>query len=311
MSRFKFFRLISRFIPLKTFRAVLEFVKDYFVGLFQRLDDHHIFLSAGGIAYSVLISMIPMVLLIFSFLGNIIDVTSVEVQVNKLIDTIIPYPESATYLKRFILSRIPEVIQYKTIAGYFGAFGLLFTSTWLFSSMRTTLNRIFGVSEEKNALIGLLRDFGMVVLLIVLVFSGTFILPILNILIDSADKIEPLRFLKMSELSDFILGIVTVLIIFVMFFVFYYLIPYEKLGKRVPVISAFWATLLWEVARNIFGYYISNFLIINKVYGAFILIAVVLFWIFYSCTIFIISAEIGQIYRERLIIRGKRKIEET
>ncbi len=91
---------------------------------------------------------------------------------------------------------------------------------------------------------------------------------------------------------------------FGMFFLLYYLIPYEKLKKRVALLSAFWTTLMWEVARNIFGYYIRQFFGSSAIYGAFVLIVVILLWVFYSSCIFIIGAEVGQLYRER---RQKRK----
>ena len=77
------------------------------------------------------------------------------------------------------------------------------------------------------------------------------------------------------------------------------------MGKTVPLVSAFWATVLWELARKVFGYYVSNFLSVNKIYGAFILIAVILFWLFYSSCLFIVGAEIGQLYRERRKNRGE------
>jgi membrane protein len=267
------------------------------------MDEHHVFLSAAAIAFSLVLSMIPMVLMMFAVLGNIIDPVNVEDQVNKLIDTLIPYPQFAEYTKQFIVSRIPEVIEFKTLAGYLGAFGLLFTSTWLFSTMRTVLNKTFGVSEEKSAWIGLLRDFGMVLLLIVFILLATFILPITNIVLNAADEIEVLKTFQISGLADTLFSIISTLIIFLLFLVFYYLIPYEKLGKKVPIVSAFWATVLWEVARSIFGYYVRNFLVLNKVYGAFVLVIVVMFWIFYSSILFIIGAEIGQLYRERKMLR--------
>jgi membrane protein len=247
--------------------------------------------------------MIPMVLLMFAFLGNIIDPVNVEDQVNKLIDTLIPYPQFASYTKKFILSRIPEVIEFKTLAGYLGAVGLLFTSTWLFSTMRTVLNKTYGVSVHKSALIGLLRDFGMVILIIVFILLATFILPITNIILSTADEIEFLQVFQLSTLADTLFSVISTLIIFLLFLVLYYLIPYEKLGKKIPIVSALWATILWEVARNIFGYYVKNFLVINNVYGAFVLIIVIMFWLFYSSILFIIGAEIGQLYRERKKLR--------
>jgi membrane protein len=177
MSRFKLLKIISKYISAYRYRKFVDFLKHYIGKLLHRIDEHHLFLSGGGIAFSLLLSLIPFFLLVFAILGNILSQGLIESQIIKVIDTIIPYPEYATYTKKVILSRIPEVIEYKTLAGYLGAFGLLFTSTWLFSSMRTSLNKIFGVSEEKSAFIGLLRDFGMVLLLIVFVLLSTIVFP--------------------------------------------------------------------------------------------------------------------------------------
>ena len=303
MLKFKFFRWITNYLSVRTLKKIFQFLDHYFKGMFHRMDKHHVFLSAAAIAFSLVLSMIPMVLMMFAVLGNIIDPLNVEAQVNKLIDTLLPYPQFADYTKQFIISRIPEVIEFKTLAGFLGAFGLLFTSTWLFSTMRTVLNKTYGVSEEKSAWIGLLRDFGMVLLLIVFILLATFILPITNIILNAADEIEVLKVFQISGLADTLFSIISTFIIFLLFLVFYYLIPYEKLGKKVPIVSAFWATVLWEVARSIFGYYVRNFLVLNKVYGAFVLVIVVMFWIFYSSILFIIGAEIGQLYRERKMLR--------
>ncbi len=300
MSRFRIFRHISKYMSPGALRKVICFFGHYFGKLFKRADQHHIFLSGAGIAFSLLISLVPFILLALSILGNIINTETVEEQIKIAIDTIIPYPEYASYVRSSIMKRIPQVVQYKTVAGYIGAFGLLFTSTWLFSSMRSVLNNIFGYSEHRGALHALLRDFGMVLLLIVFILLSTFILPTLNVLIEAADKVELLGFLRISQFTDSILSLVSVVIMFLMFFIFYKLIPYASLGKRVPLVSAFWATLLWEVARRMFGYYVYDFLSANKVYGAFIIIVVVLFWIFYSSCLFILGAEIGQLYREKL-----------
>ncbi|MBL1214415.1 MAG: YihY/virulence factor BrkB family protein [Ignavibacteriae bacterium] len=305
--KFKFFRWVTKFFPVSVLKRVFGFFDHYFIGMAQRIDKNHVFLSAAAIAFSLVLSMIPMVLMMFAVLGNIIEPGNVEDQVNKLIDTLIPYPQFAAYTKKFILSRIPEVIEFKTLAGYLGAFGLLFTSTWLFSTMRTVLNKTFGVSEEKSAWIGLLRDFGMVLLLIIFILLSTFILPISNIIISAADEIEVLKVFQISGLADTLFSILSPIIIFLLFLVFYYLIPYEKLGRKVPIVSAFWATVLWEAARSIFGYYVRNFLVLNKVYGAFVLIIVVMFWIFYSSILFIIGAEIGQLFRERRMLRAAEK----
>ncbi|MBU1097331.1 MAG: hypothetical protein CVV23_09400 [Ignavibacteriae bacterium HGW-Ignavibacteriae-2] len=299
MSKFKFLRVISSYISVNSFRRVMNFLKYYLGGLYKRTDKHHIFLAGAGIAFSLILSLVPFILLALAILGNIINTATVEIQITKIIETIIPYPEYATFTKSAIMKRIPDVIEYKNLAGYVGALGLLFTSTWLFSSMRTVLNNIFGSSDEKGAIHALFRDFGMVLLVIVFILLSTFILPLINVFFDAAEKIDYLVFFRIDDLTDIILSTVSILLIFAMFYVFYRLIPYADLGSKIPIISALWATVLWELARRLFGYYVYQFLSQNRVYGAFIIIVVILFWLFYSSCLFILGAEIGQLYRER------------
>jgi len=279
MIRYKIFKKVGSYVSLNTVRRLLEFMKHYFVGLVHRIDQHHIFLSGAGIAFSLILSIIPFLLILFSLFANFLDSEVFVQQINTLIETILPYPEYSEYVESFLHSRITEVIQYRTVSGYVGAFALFFTSTWLFSSIRTSLNNIFGVTIEKNALIGLLRDFGMVILLILFILLMTVGFPFVQFLQQAAEEFEILRNFRTSELFDTLFAIGSTLLIFVLFYIFYYLIPYEKLGKLVPAIGAFWATVLWEVARGIFGYYVSVFLTGSKVYGAFVLFIVILFWL--------------------------------
>lgn len=299
MLQFKIENFISQKISVKNYKRITAFIDHYFGGLFRSLHSGHLFLYAAGIAYSIIISTIPLVLLIFSVLGSIIDPSTIEKQVNTAIKEIIPYNASAEYMKRFILSRIPEVVQYKSLAGWIGSFGLLFTSTWLFSSMRTILNKIFKVEETKSAVVGMLRDFGMVILILIFILLSTFLLPIINFFVSLTEEIEILKQFGLGTLANDLVTYLSLVLMFIMFYLFYKFIPYGKLGPRVSLVAAIWATILWEVVRLIFEYYVVNFLALNKLYGTFLFFAVVMFWIFYASIVFLLGAEIGQLYRER------------
>jgi membrane protein len=306
MLKFKIFKKIGSIIPIPVFRKLLEFIKHYFVGLFKKIDEHNLFFAGAGISYSLFLGMIPLILLVFSLLSNIFDVKTLQEQIFQIIDTVIPYPVYASYMKKVIETRLPEFVGYSSIAGYIGGIGLLTTSTWIFSSMRTILNQIFHTKVQKSAVIGLLRDLGMVILLVIFITLSTFVFPIVSLTLEVAKTSEMMSAFNVSELWNSIVWVSSLVIMLGMFFLLYYLIPYEKLPKRVALISAFWTTLLWEGARNIFGYYIQHFFSSNALYGAFALIVVILLWVFYSSCIFIVGAEIGQLFRERLM-QKKRK----
>ncbi|MGE5364281.1 MAG: YihY/virulence factor BrkB family protein [Bacteroidota bacterium] len=300
-------RLYRYIVKLSGGKEVRDFFKHYAGGLYKRLDEHHIFLYGGGLAFSLFVCIIPFVLIIFSILGSILEMASVEQQVITFIYTIIPYKEYAEHAQKILFSRIEEVIEYKAIAGYIGGFGLLFAASGLFSSMRTILNKIFAGTPDKHAVIGKLRDFGMVIIVILFVLMATIILPAINIIKNTAGQIRFLRFLQFSFVEHFLITFLSFLLIFLFFYVFYAFIPYAKLGSKIPALSAFWAAVLWELAKRLFEYYITHLATFNKIYGTYAFMVVLAFWIYYACILFILGAEIGQLYRERLALKKSYK----
>lgn len=308
MLQLSYLNKIKAHIGLPRYRNLREFLSHYGMGLYNRIDDHHIFLYGGGLSFSLFVCIVPFLLIIFSLLGSILEYNSVKTQIETFIETLIPYEEYADYAEEIIFSRIKEVVEYKAIAGYIGAFGLFIAASGLFSSMRTILNKVFihHEKEDKHPVIGKLRDFAMVLLIIVLIFLATFILPAIDILREFTYKIPLLKFLKLSSYDHFFISVVSFLIVYLTFFVFYSFIPYAKLGRKVTAVSALWAAVLWEIAKRLFGYYIGHVATLDKIYGTYALFVVIGFWIYYSCVTFVLGAEIGQLYRERRLLKKSR-----
>ena len=276
----------------------LGFLKHYFVGLYERAGENHLFLFSGGLAFSIIICMVPFVLIVFYILGRILESQAVSQQIDIFIDTVIPYVQYSNKVKYILHTRADEVIAYKNIAGYVGVVGLLFAASGLFSSMRTILNRIFRI-EGPRAYVGKLRDLGMVLLVIVFIMLATAILPVFEIIKDSADKIVILQRFQLTGAQGKLYFFVSLFTIFALFFSLYNLIPKGRLGFKVPAVGAFWAALLWVMAKEIFGYYITNVASLKRIYGTYMLFAVVTFWLYYSSIVFLLGAQIAQLYRER------------
>jgi len=272
----------------------------YFGGLYNRIDDHHVFLNASGLAFELFLCIIPFILIIFAVLGSILASNNIQYQINLLIDTIIPYEEYSEFVKKIIFTRINEVIEYKNLAGIIGGFGLFFAASGLFSSMRTILNQVFGITKNVNLILWKLRDFALVVMVILIFFLTTICAPIIDVLAQSAGQFEELAFFKASIFHHFFLSLLSFSIIFIVFSVLYITVPLKKLKRRAIVVSAFWAALLWETAKQLFGYYLYHFSNFGKIYGTYALIVVVAFWIYFSSVVFIIGAEIGKLFQERL-----------
>ncbi|MHB8580790.1 MAG: YihY/virulence factor BrkB family protein [Ignavibacteriaceae bacterium] len=298
--RIRKLKLVLQYIP--TFKKIKNFVVYYFGGLIQRTDEHHAYLLAGGLAFSLFVCIIPFVLIIFSLLGNILNSHNMQFQINSFIDTIIPYDNYSELAKKLIFSRINEVIQYKNIAGIVGGFGLLFAASGLFSSMRTILNKVFGAKGDESYLWGKLKDFALVFMVILIFLLTTILTPLLDIVKEITQQFNILHFLEVGIFEHFIISVISLILIFIVFSILYFTVPIIKIRKSIVFISAFWAAILWEAAKLGFGYYLNHFKTWGEIYGTYTFLVVIAFWIYYSSIVFIIGAEIGRLYDDRKIL---------
>lgn len=124
-------------------------------------------------------------------------------------------------------------------------------------------------------------------------------MPFINLIFQFANTFEFLSFLQTGYFEHFILTLISLSLIYIVFAILYLAVPLKKLGKKAVFISAFWAAILWEAAKQLFGFYLYNYASFSQIYGAYALVVVVAFWIYYSSVVFIIGAEIGRLYYER------------
>ena len=294
---------IRRFYIVKTlrlFRAVWETISYYVGGLYNRLFENHLFLNAGGLAFSLFICMLPLILIVFAGLGIILERPRIVEEINTFIDNLIPYEEYAAYAKELVLNRVREFTLYKNLAGLLGLVGLLFAATGVFSSMRTILNKIYRIHDTGTILRGKAKD-----LLLVLVVLGYFLLaigllPALDVALRFAEHINAPNWLYLEVIQNWVIKLVSFLAIFGAYALIYFAVPQERLPRRAVLVSALSAAILWELAKQLFGLYIEHAVTLQRVYGTYALLVVVAFWIYYTAMVFIIGAEIGQLARERL-----------
>jgi len=277
---------------------LVEITKHFASGLYNRVGDHHVLLLAGGLSFSLIVCILPMVLIIFAIIGRFLEQPAIGIEISNFIDKVLPYPEQASKVKDLILSRIEEFKIYKSVAGIVGLGGLIFASSGLFSSMRTILNQVYNVQTSQSIYVSKLRDIALVLLVIFYFLLSTTLLPTLVILEDFADRIGLLSGLALPGFQDLLVEIATVVVIFFAFYILYALVPQQRIPQKAVFVSAVAAAILWKIAERFFGYYITEVATYKRIYGAYSLLIVTAFWIYYTSAVFIISAEIGQLYRE-------------
>lgn len=300
-SLFKYFRQLRYLYHLRPhWQKAGKFFKHYFGGLYVRMDQHHLFLFSGGLAFSLFTCIIPLILIVFWILGNFLSSEEMELQIITFINTVIPYSEYADFVKQIIFSRVEEVIEFKNVAGLLGFAGLFFAASGFFSSMRTVLNKINGVDIEINIFIGKLRDFLVILVAILLFFASILALPLLELFKSIASSTPYLQFFNHPIFQQLFTILVSIFIMLVLMYLFYSFIPTSKIKHRSALVGALWASLFWVGMKVLFGYYLANFQTWGKIYGAYALVIVIAFWIYYTAAVFIIGAEIAKLFDERL-----------
>ncbi len=279
-------------------------VKYYFAGLYNSLDEHHVFLFAGGLAFSILLCVIPFILILFWVLGNFLNSETISSQLGYLVDTVIPYEDYSYVVKEVLENRARELIQFRNTAGILGMGGLLFAASGFAGSIRTILNNIFGAKVDVNFFLGKLRDFVLIFVSVVLMFAVTLVAPVLTILRTFSEQFVELEFLKYRIFQTVFTSAISTSIILILFSMLYHFVPIKRIKFQAVFVGAMWAAILWEGAKQIFGYYLYNIAVYGKIYGAYAILVAVAFWLYYSAAVFVIGAVIGELYNRRLTENG-------
>ena len=306
---YTYFRKIRfRLHLIPAWHRFIKFFKHYFGGLYDRLDRHHVFLLSGGLAFSLFVCIVPLTLIIFWILGKILDSAEVEVQIVHLIDTVIPYNTYAQFVKEIIFDRVHEVIRYRNLAGFVGIIGLFFAASGFASSLRTVLNKVFGTDLDINIFLGKLRDFLVIILVVLSFLVMIFALPLLDFFRTLAESTEYLQVFNQPIFQRAFTSLFSLFIMYLIFSITYKFMPIIKIRKRSVLIGALWASILWVTAKIIFGVYLSTFTTFSRIYGAYAFVIVIAFWIYYTSAVFIIGAEVGKLFDER--VDEKQKLQQ-
>jgi membrane protein len=254
-------------------------------GVFKKFNDDHGFFLSSGITFNLLICLIPFILLLLALLGTYLY------SYREVLNHIRHYLENAfPSLDPKIMNNILRIIRDRKIVGGVGIVGLVWTSTWVFSSLRTALNIIFQVETGR----GILRGKGIDLLMILL--AGTFLL-ISMVLTSGVAFVQGYRFspfLNTIPVIRFILKyLIPFFFTFWMCFLIYKIIPNKKIHFKTALQAALLTSLLWEVSKQLFGWYVLHLGRFSILYGSLSTVAIFFIWIYYSSVILLLGGEVA------------------
>lgn len=278
---------------------LLNKVKNIFNHLIKindRIDKHHTFMLSSGIAFNMLVYMIPLFLLAIYIVQVVFDLPALVQTIEMLLKDFLPPTEANFDLVHSIMDEIKLITEHAAFFGWIGLIGLLWISSTLVSSLRNCLNVIFHIETPRFFLIYYLKDILLTVILSVLILLYSYAIPIVNFFIDLIKHFTPSFFEGMfSNLLINSISIVTSLILF--FFIFRY-VPSKRLNYKEVGIATLISVFGIELSRYVFAWYISSISNYGKFYGTYAVIISMAVWIYYSAVIILLSAEISKYISE-------------
>ncbi len=272
--------------------AVARWLSYYARNLWVKAGRDQVFFLSSGITFNVLVTIVPLLLLTISILGILIESsTAAREQILGFIQRVMPLASAQAEGLLFSL------VQDRGWLGLVGLIGLVWASTRLFGSLRTVLEIVFEIPPEDRMGIveGKIHDVQMVLVVGTLFLLTISLTTMLKWVKNYGVGFLGLDVYNLTWFTSFVSTALAFVITYLMFYFVYRYVPDRWIPRVDAALAALFASVLFEVAKQVFVAYLSEFGRFMELYGSFTNIVIVAFWVYYSSVVFILSGELARI----------------
>lgn len=236
------------------------------------------FSKAASLAYSSLLSLIPLMALCFGILATFMS--GGEESMSQIREFFFKQFVPGTTALDALLPLIDRFSSKMTSLYFLAA--LLVTSLLLLNSIEYTLNQVWQVYETRGITDRIAIFCAIIVLLPVFAFSGYY----------TSSKVEPF-FSDFGLVSGVYHDTLPFLVDWLAFVTLYFLVPKAPVRFVPALFGAFIASLLFGLAKHWFAFYLIEFSTYERVYESLALVPIFLIWLYVSWSIVLFGAEVS------------------
>ncbi len=281
------------------FRQLEQFLRKF--GLLREaigkfIGDNGFFLSSG-IAFNILINLIPLILLLSAFIASYLyNDQAVVDHISANLRIVSPALDSR------ITQDLLAIIEKRRIVGVLGFVVLVWFSTFVFGSLRIALNIVFSVEKSRK----FLHAIGIDLLMILLAGSLFVVSMSISVFASFLQSYRGQILVEIGPILEWILEYILPLVSTCgVFFLVYKVIPNRSLHFETIFQAALFTGLLWELAKHIFAWYIIHLARYSLFYGSFSTLVIFVVWVYYSSMILVLGGEFAY-FLEELRQKGDR-----
>jgi membrane protein len=295
-------------------RALVDAVRYYLAGIWKRANEVPIFIWAQAIAFKVLVTILPLILIATGIFGLVLRQENPFETVAGYLRTFLPVGQSENLVD--LLYQLQDASSTITI---FGSVFLLATVITLFSALRYIVATAVGDRHTYRTILGGyafdLRMALQVGLLFLVSFGLTF--AVNHVSTESTAALARIGFDPdvLQRGWRIVLRVVTLLVPYLisllMFVQLFYFIPRPSPPSRSALFGATVSAVLFELAKNGFTLYATYFGTFNRyrsgdadaaldgLGGVFGLLLAFVFWVYFSGLVLIIGAIVTGLHEHR------------
>ena len=255
---------------------------------------NHIKDMAASIAFFTFLSLFPLILGMTALASSVLKSETLR---QRVVDWVIEFfPVGA----EFVTQNIESVVRLRGAAGLASIMVLFWSAKKMVGAISRGVNSALEQKRGHVFYLSPLRNFTLVVVISLLMFVSTAVSPL-------ADLVSSLEFQflgpRWSGLIDFIGGhMISLSSTGLMIACTYILMPYHRPRWREIWPGLVTATLLIEVGKKAFVYYVDNISSMDALYGSISSIIALMLWLYYFGRVLIYGAEVNFVHgaaRER------------
>lgn len=276
-------------------------MRDYVRRIYKHSAEDDLFFLASGLAFSILLAVLPFALLIVSALAFLPTLTpDASASVHEVLDRLLPTHREG--LSGPVHALVDDVLRSRGALGIWSAILYLWFSARLYGALRSALARVFDVDTQRGIIAGKLFDFRMTVATSVLAIAYI----VLNAYITIATR-SGVEYLRRLGIRDDVMGglehafsrLLAFALVLGLFWGVYRFIPVKRVHTSSILLGAAVAAVLFEMARAL---YTSVTLASGpgSIYsGTLYTIVSVVFWVYFAAFILLLGGEVARVHELR------------
>lgn len=269
-------------------REPFVFVKDV-VSEFLRDNCPHL---AASISYYTLLCFFPLTLALFSVIGLVFHSSALEAQLIEHINNSLPTSGE------FIADTIRGLSAAWQATGIVGIVGLCLAGLGVFNAIRKSVNTAWGV-QPRSFFIERVKEVLMMIGTGFLLFSSFALTTTLSVFHQLNLPFLGIEFLNGALLWQIMLALLTASLAFITFLFLFRFIPNAQVSWGDVWPGALAAAIAFEIGKQIFVWYTTNFSHYNLIYGPVGTIIVLLVWVYISAIIVLFCAKVTSVMSRR------------